>query len=419
MYPAFVQALAKRLNTLFGINLASIAKTGVILNVGQAASMGFAFLINLFFARYVTADTIGEYRYLLSLLALFEALTLSGLAPVVTQAIANERHGTYLGAIKQIVRWSWIHLLIGGFTCAYFFIVKQQPLMGATVLFLALVTPLQDAALLSVNVLIGLKKYGLSAIRQASMSATQCATLIIITFIHPSAYALAIGSSLSLLFANSLWSLFTYKRLLQNTRLQQQDLEFAKHLSFSNFISALAAQADRLIVFHLLGAGALAIYSFATAVPKQVKAVTGFTRSVSIEAYAKKSPTELLAAVKKHFFISLFFLIPGWVIYALIAQHVYQLLFPGYVEAGRLSVVFALSLLILGNLAHIGLQTLREARYTHIVNLVNSISFIGFTWLGAYRHGLIGAMAGVAASRYLTAVTSYLLLKRAVKTERV
>ena len=415
MYPAFVQTLAKRLNTLFRINVASLLKTGVILNVGQAASMGFAFLINLFFARYVTADTIGEYRYLLSLLALFEALTLSGLAPVVTQAIANKRHGTYVGAIKQIFRWSWIHGLLGVLASLYFFVLKQQPLMGGTILFLAIVTPLQDAALLSVNVLIGLKKYNLSAVRQASVSALQCAALFTISLIHPSAYALAIGSSISLLIGNGFWSLFTYRYHIQNSVIQQKDLDFAKHLSFSNFISAFAAQADRLIVFHLLGAGALAIYSFATAVPKQLRTIVGFIGPLSLQKYADKTPEELLVSVKKHFAISLALLVPPFIGYSLVAPTLYKWLFPGYAHAGILSIFYALYFLLLGNFSQVALQTLRADRSMYCLQLTNSVTFVGFTFFGAWRHGLIGVVTGIVVSKFITAAVSYVLLKKEVR----
>lgn len=403
--------VSKRLN----INTLDIAKAGFWLNLAQGINMVTAFGLNILFARLLSITVIGEYKYLLSINGLFQAITLSGLATVVTQAISKNQFGAYHIAVKKALRWGIISCVIGFIACVIITVSKQDLRLGIIILFLACITPINDALALYANVLIGLKKYSELSLQQAAVSILQFIALAITAIFFPNSLALLITIVGINITCNLLWSLRVWKRYIKNTIFVESDLTFANHLSFMNMFSSAASQSDRIIIFHGLGAPAVALYAFAIAVPKQIRVIFGFMGSFALPKYAVKDPRQLLHSVRKHFLLSQIVLVPLVVGYLITAPFIYQILFPGYQEAAQLSRIYVLIALLYGNFTQTALQTLKSTAALYRLHIINSVALLTLAPLGLWWNGLAGALIGLVVTKYLSAILSYIFLEIEVR----
>jgi O-antigen/teichoic acid export membrane protein len=215
---------------------------------------------------------------------------------------------------------------------------------------------------------------------------------------------------------------FFYRRTLRrhtpNTAIDPKTLSYGRHLSSMEILSAIAGQLDKVLAFQLLGPAQLAIYSFAVAIPDQLKGPIKSINSLAMPKFAGQTDEQTRSSIRTKFP----FLIIGSTIvtvgYIVCAPFIYHILFPQYQESIIYSQLFGISLL---NSAVFPLGTYLSAKARikdqYILNISGSvfqiISMIAFTmW-----YGLLGLILARVITRFFGSIVNYLLYIRKSPTE--
>ena len=80
--------------------------------VGQAATSLSAFIVMVVLANLVDKETYGEYRYIISAIALLAIFTLPGLDTALTQSTARGFEGQLHTAVHTKIRWGLVATVI-------------------------------------------------------------------------------------------------------------------------------------------------------------------------------------------------------------------------------------------------------------------------------------------------------------------
>jgi O-antigen/teichoic acid export membrane protein len=387
---------------------------GAWLTLGQGVIAGIALLSSLAFAHFVPKDAYGTYRFLLSLFWTLTAFGLTGIPTALARAIAQAKDGAYWISLKLSLVGSLPILVLSLFFAGYYFMQGNMVLFGGA-LVIGFVGPGMQAAYLYGAVLEGKKAFRINAFSGIILNLIPFLGLFVAmqTTSQPVIFLL-INLGLSVITA-SVISFFTIRKLL-GPRIAIETREFKSlgiHLSAMNILATISQQADKLLVFHALGAAELAVYSFATALPDQLRTVFGNLETLSMPKFARRSIQEVFASLGMRLTIFSVIVTGIVVLYILAAPFIFHLLFPAYAESIFFTQVYALSLIPIGTVIPISLLQAHAAKKElYIFNTITPIFQIVAVVVGLYTFGLIGIIISRIASRVVSLGLSLFLTKR-------
>jgi len=320
-----------------------LAKGGFWLTLGQVVSSLAAFLLAIAFANLLPKEIYGTYKYILSLLGILAIPTLSGMGTAVTRAVAQGYDGSFVPALKLKIKWGLFGGLASIGLAAYYYLNGNLQLTLAF-LITAIFIPFMDAFTLYGALLQGKKEFAV-ATRYGIWIKIVAATSIFITlyfttnlfailFIYLASYTL-----LRLLF------LKISLKYLENKKEDPGTISYGKHLSLMGIIGLIAAQIDKILVFHFIGAAELAIYSIAIAMPEQIKSLLKNVSNLAFPKFAEKNSVEIKTTFYKKMRLFSLFLLVIVFFYILVAPIIFRLFFPQYLESIIYSQIFSLGLL--------------------------------------------------------------------------
>jgi O-antigen/teichoic acid export membrane protein len=135
-----------------------LAKGGFWLGFGQVGISFIAFILSITFARYVSKEVYGTYRFLLSLFWTLTAFSFTGLSAAVVRAIAQGKEGAYRQSFKYSIIGSAPMSAIA-FGIAYYHFYHTNSTLGLGALAIAILGPLFQLAYLYGSFLEGKKDF--------------------------------------------------------------------------------------------------------------------------------------------------------------------------------------------------------------------------------------------------------------------
>lgn len=388
-----------------------LASGGFWLAAGQAgaavAALGFSIIV----ARYLPPEIYGSYKYLLSLAAIVGALSLSGLATVVLRSIATGSEGTLRYAVGRMIAWSGPMLLVFAAISGWYAYNGNFEFAGA-VLVAGLATPFINASSLAMSYWNGRKDFRSYMVYWTSVNTvTAVATAVTILFTD-SIFTIIGVYFVSNAFTNVVVYLITVRRVPESASIDKKDLPYAFHLSGINIFNTVSGHADKILVFQLLGTVELAIYSFAIAIPDQIRAFLKGGSRLALPRYAERTFESIVPGLGAKMFRFGVVITVGALIYVLLAPYIFSFLFPTYLSAVPYSQVIALSLFtVLGTAPLAAMQahakTVQLYTYSIIANVTQIASSIGFILI----LGLWGAVIALLLNRTIALILPLYLLK--------
>jgi PST family polysaccharide transporter len=180
------------------------------------------------------------------------------------------------------------------------------------------------------------------------------------------------------------------------------------HLSLIGVVGGIADQIDSLLVFHFLGAAELAIYSFAVALPEQIRGTLKNIYPIMLPAISRHEKTAITAKFNKSLFQlgALGACAAG--IYIVAAPFIFKFLFPQYTASVGYSEIYSFVMIFstMGLLPLMVLQTKQATKELYSQNLIGQIVTIGVLVLGVYWYGLIGVIGG----KVITEIFRFILI---------
>lgn len=382
------------------------------LGVGQFFKIVGLLVISVAFANLLSPTTYGSYKYLISIVELVFGFSLAGIPTVLAAYIARGHtklltSSFYLSILGSLPA-GLITLGISGY---YAF---QGNLVFAFVLLIgALIYPVLIATRLYAPVTSGLKHFRANALLGTGIIFVHAATTTVVLMFTSSLPVIVLGVLGSQAFATTLAFIYIYfsqKRVRGTSPEEPIDLKRESvHMSAMNIVTSIATHIDRIIVFQLLGPVALAVYSFAIAIPEQIRSIIAIFGKIAFPKFAER-PFESVkkVLVLRSIQITLF-AVGASLLYVFVAPMLFALLFPQYTESVQYSQLLVLLVIFsaFGHLAGVALNAHLRIKDLHYYTGTHSVLRI---LLHATLIPILGIMGAVLASIVHSFISSILLL---------
>jgi|CXWL01.1.fsa_nt_gi O-antigen/teichoic acid export membrane protein len=366
-----------------------------------------AFLISIAFAHFVSKEVYGTYRFLLSLFWVLTALSLTGLPAVLARAVAKGDDGAYLPAIRLSLLWALPMLVISCVLAAYYF-YQGNPTLGFGCLVIALVGPCMQGSYLYGSYLEGKQAFRDNAIFGILLNAVPAILLVVSMFwVTNPVFFLFINLGGSVLTAATL-SIYTYLTYKPKKSEQPKGfLSLTGHFSAMNILFTLSQQLDRLLVYHYIGAAQLAVYSFAIAIPDQIKTLFGTFSTLALPKFVTRSLSEIKKTLIYRLLGFTALTVLAAVLYSAIAPYFFHAVFPNYTEAIHYSQIYAFALVPIGSMIPLTILEAHAAKKSlYIFNILGPLFQIVVLFFGILSYGLLGVVIARIIGRLFTLALS-------------
>jgi O-antigen/teichoic acid export membrane protein len=391
-----------------------LTKTGWWINLGTVIISALSLVLYMVFARTLSLEVYGTYQYLLSGGALFGALTLTGMNGAIARAVARGHDRTLYTATQAQLRWSVVPLGVA-FVVAGYYLFQGNTTLGIGFALIGITTPLIGIFGSYASFLQGKKDFRRSFWYGMFWNVSYYVGLILVSFFYPTTLWLIVASFGVQVIALGVVYFKTIRTYLPKEDPDVESISYGRHLSIMNFGTVVASQIDTIITFHLLGPVAVAVYSFATAIPERLSGFFKFLPAAALPKFASKTAEEMKGAFGPRILIAIIGMLLVAGVYALFAPLVFSILFPTYTESVPYSQVYALVLLTsISGLFTSALIAQRNVKSLYVHTAVSPIMQVVLQFVGALLYGLWGLIVARLASQFLSALLAYIILKRVV-----
>lgn len=339
-----------------GIDTTYLAKGGFWTALRFVAGIGASIATMVAFGNLLPKESYGTYSYLLSLAASLGFLTLSGLGPVVTRAVARGQENLVRYALSLQLRYNLLATATIAVAGLYYFF-KGNSLFAISLGFLALAIPLEGAFHIYEHILIGRKRFDtLALFTILSTLGAAGGTVVALLFTDSPLILVVVYAILSVVP-----SFFIYRqveRSIPKSTPTQEDKQALKrsafHITGAGIIGTIAQYADKIILFQVAGPAAVAVYGFATAGPERIKGLLKSWISTALPRLSERNLEEIHSAFYKRVGLSILFGLGAALIYAFLSPLLFKLFLPKYLDSIIYSQLYALGLIFIPALVYIG-----------------------------------------------------------------
>lgn len=403
--------IIKKFDNFFQLNTKKILGQASYLLGGHAVSNLLSFVVAVAAAHFISKDTYGTYRYILSIVGFVGAFSMTGLSTAIVRDVARGYDNIFKTSFVRSLLWS-IPTFVMGLGIGIWYLIHNNLTLGISIALGSILFPVIQALLLYRSYLNG-KKY-FRALMKSNIAYSIVTSLAVLTtlFLNPSVTTLVI-----VYYVSNIIILFVLKIIIQNKFKPnaEKDPENGKlehHMSLMNILDIGATQLDKIILFQIAGPIEVARYTFATMLPEQLRNVVKYIPTLSMPIFSelpKETAKEKgLFLVKKLFLIT----IPFVALYILVAPFAYKILFPAYVEVVLYSQVFSLILIFDGGISGAVLKAQNQIKSLYWVNTTSNIARIILLLVFGYMWGIWGVVISRIIGRILSFLIAYVLVLR-------
>lgn len=406
-------SIIKLSERLFKTDMLYVAKSGFWLTFGQISASFLALGLSIVFAHYLPKEEYGNYKFILSIVGIVSALSLSGMGQVITQSVAQGKERTFFKAVETHLKWSG-GILIILFGIGVYYILAKNYLLGFSFVFAGIMVPISNTYGLYGSLLTGRKDFKKSTSYWIISQTVISLSLATLAFFGENILLLISTHFL----ATTATSVFFYYRTIRKFPPQGETdpgmIKYGKHISAMNFFGTLANQLDKVLIFHYLGGAQLAIYSFAFAIPEQIKGSFKNLFGIALPKYASIPEDRLRKSIidKTIRLTAVTFLIV--IVYIIASPLIYKILFPKYIESVFYSQIYVLGLVTIPGISLIStyFQVKKDTVTLYKLTVIGNIATLALTYVLIYNFGLIGAVIENGLSWFIMLAVSVYYFKK-------
>jgi len=391
-----------------------VARSGFWLTSARIVTTASSFLIAIAFANLLPMEVYGNYKYILSIIGLLAASTLSGIDSAIITSVAKKMDGTIVPAFQTKLRWSFGGMLIGICVAAYYLWHGNQTL-GFGCLIGAMALPPFESMVLYASILQGKRQF--KRLHQITTISRICTAVTIISAVYFSRNIIVV------LFAYQLQALVVRWYFWQKTKkaadltgpVDPNAITYGKKYSLLKIITGGIENLFGIAIFQLLGSQALATYTFALAPIEHIRSVVKIADQIILPKISQTSwvvPHRFFLIKKILPFI--FSLIAISMVYIALAPFLFNFIFPQYHDAILISQISALTLIPSG-IALIGNSILRakqKIRSSYSLAFLQAITMLGIVLPGLYFFGMLGLVWGMVIAKSIQAMILMIMVSR-------
>lgn len=377
------------------------------LTLSQFFSVASSFVLSILFARYLSKDTFGIYKYVLSIAGFFSTFSLNGMNMVIIRATSQGRDGTFKKSLGIQLKWTIGYFLLSSVVSGYYFSQGNSSYAICFVL-VAILGPLSTVANSFSSFLQGKQDFKTSSLYSIYSSVIQFVVLAA-TIVYLPKYVFLVGAYYIATTASNVY--FCAKVLRRfptsSNTLSSVDMAYAKRLSFMTILGGAANQIDSIMVYHLLGPAQLAIYTFSILIPERVRSVMSIIVSAALPRLSEHGGGTKESLLRKSLQL---FILGGFlvIVYTLVAPALYGVLFPQYLESVSYSQWYSLSFLALPSfIALPSLYAKQDEGALYVINVILPACKIFTSLVAVFFWGILGAIGAKLIHYVLQVALSY------------
>lgn len=341
----FYNQLLRKSEKYTKVNMVYLAQGGFWLTLANIVSSALIFFMAVVFASQLSSENYGVYRFVVSVLSILSISTLSGIGPVLAQAVSRGREGSFFRVLKAKIAWGMIGAVGAFFLSVYYYFLNNSEL-AISFLLVALFVPFMDSFAVYQDYLFGRKLF-----KQASLyfNATQIfvtTALIASALIIDNVFVILIVHLFSWTLLRLFYLIYTVRKFPPNREVDTETVSYGVHLSSTNVLVAIANSIDQVLIFNFLGAIPVAIYSFAVVPATQITHVFRNIQIIAIPKLSHKTVQEINKSLYQKLTVTFIVGIVVTGVYILLAPTLYRIFFPQYLDSILFSQIFALTLVL-------------------------------------------------------------------------
>lgn len=383
-----------------------LASGGFWLVLGQAVSALSALILAVAFANLVPQETYGAYKYITSMAAMFAIFSLPGMTVAVTRASARGDEHVIHSATRTRVLFSLMGAAVALLGSGWYWIHDNNQLALA-LLIIAATLPIFDTTTTYLSYLAGKRRFDLQTKYYAIAQSISVAALLATLFVTDNLLVILLAYFVPLAATRATLYFLTETSIprREDASATKETKEYGFHLTAMSILSTIASQIDKVILWQFLGPAQVAIYTFAIAIPEQIKGPLKGMGDLAFTKFASQSPEEVrrnLPFLWRKIGLYAIALFGVSIAYIAAAPFIFALLFPLYTDSVFYSQIFALSLVTgISSIAMATLSAQKKTAVQYVITTVQPLISIGLFLLLIPLYGVMGAILAFVMSRFI------------------
>lgn len=403
--------IIKKANSFFQLDVQKIIGRGSYLLGSQAVSNALSFLVAIAAAHFLSKETYGTYRYILSTVGFIGAFSLTGLSTAIIRNTARGYDSLFDSSVRRSMLWS-LPSIFAGVGASAWYLWNGNFVLGLSIGIGSILFPVVQSLLLFRSFLNGKEYFKALMISNIAYSFVTSISILVAILLTKSTIILAIVYYVSNLIITFILNQWVRKKFTVNKESDPTGGKLENHISLMNILDIGATQLDKIILFQIGGPIEVARYVYATIIPEQLRNVVKYTSTLSMPIFSSlpksTAKSKGLFLSKKLFLIT----IPLVIFYYFVTPFLYKLFFPNYIEVVGYSQLFGLILLFDGGINGTVLKAQNEVKKLYLVTMTSNISKVVLLVILGVTMGISGIVLSRVASRAISFFASYISVKK-------
>ncbi len=354
------------------------------------------------FANLIPQETYGTYKYILSLAGIFGIFALPGINTALARATAQGQGAAIRAATRVSILWASMGSVAALAGSAYYFAHANMQL--ALALFvIAAILPIFETFTTYLSYFVGIQRFDLRAKYRITTQAVSALVLFVTLLSTHNLIALLLAYfvPLSLTRAALYWLV---ARTIPRSKEGFDDMRrYGLHLTAMQVLGIIANEADKILLWKFLGPAQVATYTFALAIPDQIKGPLKGVGELAFPKFAAQTPQEIRANLPqlwRKLALYALAIVCVSLIYAAAAPLIFALLFPKYLASVAYSQLYALAMVV--NITAVPIAILSSQTKTTVqyaLSLAQPVMTISLLFMLVPAYGIMGAITALIASR--------------------
>lgn len=376
--------------------------------VGQAIASLSALMLAIAFANLVSPEVYGTYKYILSLAGIFSIASLPGMGTAVMRMAARGNESVVHAATRARVTYACAGSLVALGGSAYY-LSNGNVELALGLLIIATSLPLFDTLTLHLSYFVGKQRFDTRTKYQGTTQLASALILVATLLLTNNVVVILLSyfAPLALMRAVQYWRIA--RDIPRASTAEDADVvRYGKHLTVMQLLGMVAGELDKVLIWKFLGPAQVAIYTFALAIPEQVKGPLKGVGELAFPKFAAQTPEQIrsnLPALWRKLALYGLSLLGMTILYILAAPYIFNYVFPQYSASILYSQLFSLALIT--NIASIPIAILAAQQKTteqYLLSNIQPIIAIGLFVLLIPPYGIMGAIIASLVSKFITAI---------------
>ena len=384
------------------INWTYFVKGGLWLSLADIVAKGSAILLSVAFARLVSKEFYGQYKFIFSILGMLAVFSLPGLNTAITQSVARGYNSSFFRGVKTRLKWSLLGSIILIGVSLYFKYLKHSNLW-LCFLLAAVFFPLLRSLNAINSFFIAEERFDKSSVYSSTVQLVPTVAVLASLYFFKNLFLVILTSFFTVTIVN----LYFYYRIPRNNlnkeKADKELLNYGRHLSLMGGITSVAFYLDKLLIAKFLGFEQVAIYSIASVIPESSKSLMKMIIPLTLPKLSNIQTEQVYGKIRSKL-PSLFIL--GFLVVAIgvpILPYLIKFLYTGKYNSSIIYAQILLFSLIFGfpsaTFSSV-LQSQKSQRELYIFNILYSLLQISFLFVLTPLYGVMGVVLARLIARF-------------------